>query len=93
MATKDNFETQSARIIQAVRRLCPNCVVTFDQASKPHTIKFRIDLSGTLLTGAHPEYHVSEVADWTDQKLLGMIEALTAGRLGAHSQSADAQPH
>ena len=32
-----------------------------------------------MLTKANPEFHVSEVADWSDEKLFQMIEALTDG--------------
>lgn len=84
MAEKDNFETQSARIRQAVKNLCPNCVVVFDHDKTPNWIKFRVeDAMGTILTSVHPEYLVSEIADWTDQKLQQMIESLTGGRVRA----------
>ena len=82
MATKDNFDIQAARIKQTVGRLCANCVVSFDEARKPHGIRFRItDGLGTPLTDVHPEYHVSEVADWSDEKLQQMIESLSGGRV------------
>jgi hypothetical protein len=32
-----------------------------------------------MLTKANPEYHVSEVADWSEEKLYQVVEAVTAG--------------
>lgn len=82
MAEKDNFELQSKRIIEAVRELCSTCTVTFDEQRKPNWLKFRIESSdGTILTNAYPEYHVSEVADWSDQKIRQVLKSLTANKL------------
>jgi hypothetical protein len=82
MAEKDSFEIQTNRIKQTVHILCPACVVFFDDDRAPHGIRFRIeDGMGTILTSAHPDYHVSEVADWSEEKLEQMIEFLTAGRV------------
>jgi hypothetical protein len=76
----DDYGIQSERIRQAVRQLCPGCTVTFDGNKAPHWLPFRIEDGSVTLTKAYPEYHVSEVADWTDEKLQQMIEMLT-GRL------------
>jgi hypothetical protein len=70
---------QSGRIIQAVKSLCPRCVVTFDPSHAPKRLRFRIEDGSTTLTKAYPEYHVSEVADWSDEKLRQVIEAVTDG--------------
>jgi hypothetical protein len=32
-----------------------------------------------MLTKANPDFHVSEVADWSDEKLYQVIESLTDG--------------
>jgi len=77
MAQKDDYGLQSQRIVDAVRKMCSRCTVTFDNSRAPHWIKFRIDNGSTLLTKAHPEYHVSEVADWSDEKLVQVIETVT----------------
>lgn len=82
MAEKDNYDLQSKRIIEAVRELCPTCTITFDEQRKPNWIKFRIESSdGTVLTNACPEYHVSEVADWSNQKVRQVLKGLTANKL------------
>lgn len=79
---------QSERISQAVRKLCPTCVVEFDESTVPNWIKFRITDGGTVLTKIYPEYHVSEVADWTEQKLAQMIESVTGGLLRIPKEAA-----
>src|SRR5260370_40158687 len=76
MTQKDDYGLQSQRIIQAVRNLCSRCAVTFANSRAPHWIRFRIDEGSVLLTKAHPEFHVSDVADWSDAKLVQMLETL-----------------
>jgi hypothetical protein len=75
----DDYQVQSGRIIQAVKNLCPSCVVTFDSNQAPRRLRFRIEDGSIPLTKAFPEFHVSEVADWSDEKLLQMIEVVTDG--------------
>jgi hypothetical protein len=79
MAAKDDYGLQSERIVQAVRKLCSRCTVTFASSRAPKWIRFRIDDGSTMLTKANPEFHVSEVADWSDEKLFQMIEAVSDG--------------
>ena len=81
MAEKDNFNLQSKRIVEAVRELCSHCVVTFDETRKPNWLKFRIESGNTVLTSAYPEYHVSEVADWSDEKIREIVKAVTGNKL------------
>lgn len=83
MAEKDNFEMQSNRILQAAKKLCSTCAVEFDDNNSLNWIRFRITDGGTTLTSAYPEFHVSEVADWTDQRLQQVIESVTGGRVRA----------
>lgn len=79
MASKDDYGLQSERILQAVKRLCSRCTVTFDSSRAPKWIRFRIDDGSTMLTKATPDFHVSEVADWSDEKLYQVIESVTDG--------------
>jgi hypothetical protein len=79
MAEKDDYGLQSERIVRAVKRFCSRCTVDFDSSRAPHWIKFRIDDGSILLTKAHPDFHVSEVADWSDEKLDQVIESVTGG--------------
>ena len=75
----DNYEVQSGRIIREVKNLCPSCVVTFDSSRAPNWVRFLIKDGSIMLTKAYPEFHVSEVEDWSDEKLRQMIEVVTGG--------------
>ena len=59
----DDYGAQSARIVQAAKKLCPSCEVTFDADAAPRRLRFRIEDGSVQLTKAWPHYHVSEVAD------------------------------
>jgi len=75
----DNYEVQSGRLVGAVKKLCPSCVVTFDSSRAPHWVSFQIKEGSTTLTKGHPEFPASEVANWSDEKLSQMIEVVTDG--------------
>ena len=75
----DDYGVQSARIIQAVKNLRQSCVVTFDSNEAPRRLRFQIKDGSTTLTKAYPEFHVSEVADWSDEKLRQKLEVVTGG--------------
>jgi hypothetical protein len=62
-----------------VMRLCSRCTVTFDSSRAPKWLRFRINDGSITLTKANPDFHVSELADWSDEKLYQMIEAVTDG--------------
>jgi hypothetical protein len=79
MAARDDYGLQSERIIQGIKRLCPHYTVTFDSGRAPEWIRFRIDDGSTMLTKVNPDYRVSEVADWSQEKLYQIIEAVTGG--------------
>ena len=79
MAPKDDYGLQSERIVQAVKKLCSRCTVIFDSSRAPQWIRFRVDDGSIMLTKANPDFHVSEVADWSDEKLYQVIESLTDG--------------
>ena len=75
----DNYEVQTERIVQAVKNFCPSCVVTFDSSRAPNWVRFLIKDGSIMLTKAYPEFHVSEVADWSDEKLRQTLEVVTGG--------------
>jgi len=75
----DNYEVQSGRIVQTVKKLCPSCVVTFDSSRAPNWVRFLIKDGSIMLTKAYPEFHVSEVAKWSDEKLRQTIEVVAGG--------------
>jgi len=78
----DDYGAQSARIVQAAKKLCPSCEVTFDADAAPRRLRFRIEDGSVQLTKAWPHYHVSEVADWSDEKSRHVIEALSGSVVG-----------
>jgi hypothetical protein len=73
----DNYEVPSGRIVQAVKNLCPSCVVTFDSSRAPNWVRFLIKDGSTMLTKAYPEFPASEGAKWSDEKLRQMLEVVT----------------
>ena len=75
----DNYEVQTERIVQAVKNFCPSCSVTFDSSRAPNWVRFLIKDGSIMLTKAYPEFHVSEVADWSDEKLRQKLEVVTGG--------------
>lgn len=83
MAEKDNIPLQSERIVNAVKDLNPDCIVIFDKDAGFNKIRFRIEIesSGLVLTSAFPHFHVSEIADMSDERLKQTIKALTAERI------------
>jgi hypothetical protein len=78
----DDYGERSGRIVGAATKLCPSCEMTFDTNAAPRWLRFRIEDGSGQLTKAWPQYHVSEVADWSDEKLRQVIEALTGGLVG-----------
>jgi hypothetical protein len=75
----DNYEVQSGTMVQAVKNLCPSCVVTFDSSRAPNWVSFQIKDGSTTLTKGSPEFPASDVAEWSDEKLSQMIEVVTGG--------------
>jgi hypothetical protein len=75
----DDYEVQSGRIVQTVKNFCPTCAVIFDSGRAPNWVRFLIKDGSIMLTKAYPEFHVSEVADWSDEKLRQKLEVVTGG--------------
>jgi transcriptional regulator with XRE-family HTH domain len=75
---KDDPAVQRERIRRIAALVVPGSEVVFD-SSQPFTwIRFRLDepRTGTILGTPSGHYHVSEIADWPDQKLAAYIGAL-----------------
>ena len=53
--------------------------MTFDHDRAPDLVRFRISSGSTMLTKAHPDFEVRDVASWSDEKLEQIIESVTAG--------------
>jgi hypothetical protein len=50
-----------------------------DSGRAPNWVRFLIKDGSIMLTKAYPEFHVSEVADWSDEKLRQKLEVVTGG--------------
>jgi hypothetical protein len=77
MLEKDRPEVQSKRIERIADEIVPGCSVLFDSTEPPSFLRFRIDAprDGRIL-GVSGRYHVSEIADWPDQRLTAYIRAI-----------------
>ena len=76
---KDDPSFQRERIKSRVLAELANVEVVFDSEKPFSWIKFRLDdrTTGKIL-GVSREYHVSEIADWSDDKLRNYIHGLAA---------------
>jgi hypothetical protein len=72
-----NYQQQTKRIEQRVKKLDPSAVVSFDSDNEPNFIRFRIMHDGTELTKAYPHFRTGEVVGWSDEKLDEAIESVT----------------
>ncbi len=83
MAEKDDYKVQRARIERIAKELAPNCGVEFSPDTTPDWIKFRIvdAATGTILAVSSGDWHVSEIADKSDQWLRDFIRQIGAGRI------------
>jgi hypothetical protein len=71
-----DLEILRRRIARVAAQVLPGCQVVFD--GTPFAwVRFRIeDGSGRTIVGRSPDYHASEIADWTDQQLRDVLRAL-----------------
>ena len=77
-ALKDDPRMQRERIRKLATAVFPKFVVVFDD-SQPYTwIRFRFDEAniGTMIGSPSGHFHVSEIADWSDEKLCSYMQAL-----------------
>jgi len=64
----DNYEVQSGRLVQTVKKLCQSCVVTFDSSRAPNWVSFQIKDGSTTVTKGSPEFPASDVAELVGRK-------------------------
>ena len=78
MLEKNDPRFQQERVTRIAAELIPGCSVIFDPDQPLSWLRFRIDapVIGTIL-GVSGHYHVSEIADWPDERLRTYIRALT----------------
>ena len=76
--TKDDPLFQRARIRRIAEGLCHDATVIFDDAQPINWIRFRLDYraTGAILGTPSGYYHVSEIADMTDEMIRDLVCSL-----------------
>jgi hypothetical protein len=78
----DDYDVQKERVVQAAKKMCPSCEVIFDSSEGRRWLRFRIEDGSVRLSKGFPHYHVTKVAEWSDERLRQFIGALTGGLVG-----------
>jgi len=75
-----NLEILRRRIARVANQVIPGCQVVFD--GTPFAwVRFRIeDGSGKTIVERSPDYHASEIAEWSDQELRDTLRALLSAK-------------
>ena len=72
-----NPEILRRRIAQVANQVIPGCQVVFD-GTPFEWVRFRIeDGSGQTIVERTVDYHVSEIAEWSDHELREVLRKLT----------------
>jgi DNA-binding XRE family transcriptional regulator len=76
--SKDDPVQQRARLRQIAEECCPEAEVIFDNAQPMNWIRFRLDdpKTGKILGTPSGHYHVSEIADMSDDKIRMLVRGL-----------------
>ena len=71
-----NPDVLKRRIARVAAQVIPGCQIVFE--GTPFAwVRFRIeDSRGTTILERSPDYHASEIADWSDQELRDILRAL-----------------
>ena len=82
MAAREKVALQSERIAKAIKDLNPDCIVVFDENAGVNRIRFHIEMksSSHIFLSAFPQFHVSQIADMSDEQLKQTMQALIADR-------------
>ncbi len=80
---KDNYQFQQARLERLAKELSPGCKVHFDPDKPPTWVRMRVDdpNTGTILMLSSGDWHVSEIADKTDDEIRQLMRSWSGGRL------------
>jgi hypothetical protein len=80
---KDDYRFQQERITNLVHQLEPSAIVNFDPDRVPTFIRLRVDerTTGARLIVSSGDYHVSEIADKTDDEVIALLKAWSGGRI------------
>jgi len=83
LAGKDDYRVQRARLERLAKELAPGCDVHFDPDHIPSFVRMRVDDSntGAILMVSSGDWHVSEIADKSDDELKQLLRAWGGGEL------------
>src|SRR5260370_13966839 len=79
--TKDDYRIQQARLERLAKELSPGCKVHFDPDKPPTWVRMRVDdpNTGTILMLSSGDWHVSEIADKTDDEIRQLMRSWSGG--------------
>lgn len=82
MPSKDDYAVQRARIERLIREMEQSTDIRCDEDRAPTLLRFWVShsLTGAILIPSF-DWHVSEIADKSDDELRALISALSANRL------------
>lgn len=80
---KDDHRVQQARLKRLAGELAPGCEVHFDPGRVPSFVRMRVDdpTTGTILIVSSGDWHVSEIADKSDEEVKQLLKSWSGGKL------------
>jgi hypothetical protein len=83
MLDKDDYKVQRSRLESLIREMEPSAVINWDEDRSPNFIRLRVDdaVTGAILIVSSGDWHVSEIADKSDNQLRAFLSAWSANRL------------
>ena len=80
---KDDYRVQRARLERLVKELAPGCEVHFNPDSVPSYMRMRVDdpRTGAILLVSSGDWHISEIADKSDEELKNLLRTWSGGKL------------
>jgi len=80
---KDTYRFQQARLERLAKELSPDCEVHFDPDRPPTWVRMRVDdpNTGAILMVSSGDWHVTEIADKSDDEVKQLMRAWSGGKL------------
>jgi hypothetical protein len=80
---KDDYRIQQARLERLAKERAPGCEVHFDPDKVPAYVRMRVEDSatGAILIVSSGDWHISQIADKSDQEITQLLRAWSGGKL------------